>query len=263
MLTYKQLFANLNRPAFVPFFVLGDPNYNESLRLIKAAIDAGADVLELGIPFSDPTADGPTIQKADVRALESGMTCKKALNLIAEIKQYRDIPIGLLMYYNIIEKYGREKFYLDAARAGVNSVLVADLCVDDADEVQPLIEKAGLDSVYMVTPNTAESRRDKIARLCTGFIYTVSTLGVTGARAQLSDLVLPLVHDLKQRTPIPVCVGFGVSQPDHARQLAAAGVDGVIVGSAIVNIIDRNLNNLDMAESELKQLIADMKAALE
>lgn len=247
----------------MPFLVLGDPERGRSLELVKAVIDAGADVLELGIPFSDPIADGPTIQRADIRALEKGMTCGAALEMIHEIKQYRDIPVGLLMYYNLICHYGKERFYREAAAAGVNSVLVADLCVDDAAEVAGLIEENGLDAVYMVTPNTSTERKRRIAELCTGFIYTVSVLGVTGARSELGGQIVPLIESLKALTAAPVCVGFGVSRPEHAASLAAAGADGVIVGSAVVSIIERNLGAADGGRGQLTAFIQSMRGALE
>jgi tryptophan synthase alpha chain len=261
MRTYRDIFAGGHK-ALIPFFVLGDPDEARSLALMKTAIDAGADILELGIPFSDPIADGPTIQKADVRALEQGMTCARAFALIRQVKAYRDVPIGLLMYYNLIEHYGREAFYRDAAAAGVNSVLVADLAIDDAEEVAELVRKNGLDSVFMVTPNTPADRRARIARLCTGFIYTVSVLGVTGARMDLNEAVKPLIAELKKLTTVPVCVGFGVSRPEHARALAAAGADGVIVGSAVVSIIEKNLGGPDDGCGELARFISDMRQAM-
>ncbi|MBN1844578.1 MAG: tryptophan synthase subunit alpha [Sedimentisphaerales bacterium] len=263
MKTYADVFANAKRTVLIPFFVLGDPDEAQSLDYIRAAIDAGADILELGIPFSDPIADGPTIQKADIRALDAGMTCRRALAMIRRIKEIRDIPIGLLMYYNLIWHYGPEAFYRDAAAAGVNSVLVADLCVDDAGEVEPLIEANHLESVYMVTPNTSAQRRAKIAQLCRGFIYTVSVLGVTGARTELGTQIKPLVKSLKAQTQVPVCVGFGVSRAEHARELAAAGADGVIVGSALVQIIEKNLTNPSAGRVELTELLGSLKEALE
>lgn len=262
MKSYREVFENNSGSALIPFFVLGDPDEERSLEIIKTAIDAGADILELGIPFSDPIADGPTIQKADIRALEAGMTCGRALAMIQKIRSYSDIPIGLLMYYNLIWHYGREAFYRAAASAGVNSVLVADLCVDDAEEVRNLAQQNGLDSVYMVTPNTSAERRGKIARLCSGFIYTVSVLGVTGARTELGTLVKPLVKTLKSETQAPICVGFGVSRPEHARELAQAGADGVIVGSAVVNIIEKHLDAPDAAKAKLADYIRNMKEAL-
>ena len=166
------------------------------------------------------------------------------------------------MYYNLVCHYGPEKFYRDAAGAGVNSVLIADLCIDDADEVQSRLAQNGLDSVYMVTPNTSPARREKIARLCTGFIYAVSVLGVTGARRQLGEKVIPLISALKQQTAAPICVGFGVSRPEHARRLAEAGADGVIVGSALVKIIENNPSNPAAVQKEIRQLIGVMKDAL-
>ena len=262
MKTYKDIFATRDKAALIPFFVLGDPDYPQSLRLIKGAIDAGADILELGIPFSDPIADGPTIQKADIRALKAGMTCEKALDLIREIKAYADIPIGLLMYYNLIYHYGRDRFYKDAAEAGVNSVLVADVSIDDADEVAIPATSAGLDTVFMVTPITRHERMKLIASKTTGFIYTVSLLGVTGARAELSDTVEELVSKLKGLTEVPVCVGFGISSPEHAAAVARAGADGVIIGSKIVGLVEKNLDNTDKALSEISTFLAEVKNAI-
>jgi tryptophan synthase alpha chain len=263
MKTYKDLFAQLKGPALIPFFVIGDPDFDTSLDIVKTAIDAGADILELGIPFSDPIADGPTIQKADVRALNSGMTVAKALDFIRLIKQYRDIPIGLLLYYNLIYHYGTEKFFGDFHRAGVNSILVADLSIDDADEIIPAAKMAGLDTVFMVTPNTDERRIKQIASQTSGFIYAVSLLGVTGTRETLSDAVGEMVKKLKRLTRHRrVCVGFGISKPEHAAAVAAAGADGVIIGSKIVRIIEDNLDNKEKMLSEISKFIADFKKAI-
>ena len=149
---YQNLFNTLNRAALIPFFVIGDPTAAISLELVKAAIDAGADVLELGIPFSDPVADGPTIQKADIRAMAAGMTPAKAIDFIKQVTDYKPLPIGLLVYYNLIYQYGVERFFADFKAAGGTSVLVADLTVDDADEIAPAATAAGLETVFMVTP---------------------------------------------------------------------------------------------------------------
>jgi tryptophan synthase alpha chain len=262
MKSYKQTFAELNRAALIPFFVIGDPDFDTSLEIVKAAIDAGADILELGIPFSDPIADGPTIQKADIRALESGMDIEKAKDFIKKIKAYKDIPIGLLMYYNLIFQYGIEKFFADFAKAGVNSVLVADLSIDDVDEVYAPAGKAGLDTVFMVTPNTETERAKKIASKCTGFIYTVSLLGVTGGREKLSDMVKPLISRLKSFTDVPVCVGFGVSKPQHAAELAKAGADGVIIGSRLVKIIEDNLSDKKSIPAKVSEFLTEVKKEL-
>ena len=219
---YQNLFNELNRAALIPFFVIGDPDKETSFELIKVAIDNGADVLELGIPFSDPVADGPTIQKADIRALNAGMTPQRALAFIKRITDYQPIPIGLLVYYNLIYQYGVEAFLADFKQAGGTSVLVADLSIDDADEISSFAEAAGLETVFMVTPNTKGERIQKIAEQTTGFIYTVSLLGTTGQRAGLSELVKPLIGRLKSLTDKPICVGFGISTAEHAKNIAQA-----------------------------------------
>jgi tryptophan synthase alpha chain len=262
MKTYKQAFSELNRAAVIPFFVIGDPDYKTSLAIVRTAIDAGADILELGIPFSDPIADGPTIQKADIRSLKNGMTVKKALDFIKEIKKHKDIPIGLLMYYNLIYQYGTEKFFSDFHKAGVNSVLVADLSIDDADEIVGPAKKAGLDTVFMVTPNTGQQRLKLIASKTTGFIYAVSLLGVTGSRDKLSGSVKGLVGKIKKETNVPVCVGFGISTPQHAAEVAGAGADGVIIGSKIVGLIEDNLKNKKKCLSKISKFIKDVKSGI-
>ncbi|MHC4742582.1 MAG: tryptophan synthase subunit alpha [Planctomycetota bacterium] len=265
MKTYREAFSELaeeNRPALIPFFVIGDPDFGTSLEVVKAAIDAGADVLELGIAFSDPIADGPTIQKADIRAAKAGMTMAKALDFIRQVKAHKDIPIGLLMYYNLIYQYGVEKFFADFHEAGVNSVLVADLSIDDAEEVEGPATSAGLDTVFMVTPVTARERMELIASKTTGFIYTVSVLGVTGSRDELSDTVEDLVGKLKQLTDVPVCVGFGISTPEHAAAIAAAGADGVIIGSKIVNLIEANLGDKGKMIKEISTFLTEVKTAI-
>ena len=263
MKTYKQVFSELNRAALIPFFVIGDPDFETSLEIVKTAIDAGADILELGVPFSDPIADGPTIQKADIRSLNNGMTVQRALEFIQKVKEYKDIPIGLLMYYNLVYQYGCEKFFSDFHKAGVNSVLVADLSIDDADEITGPAKNAGLDTVFMVTPITNDNRMKLIASKTTGFIYTVSVLGVTGSRDELSDTIEALVSKLKKLTDVPICVGFGISKPAHAAAVASAGADGVIVGSRVVKIIEENLDNHKKMLAEISTLVADLSSAIQ
>jgi tryptophan synthase alpha chain len=262
MKSYKQIFSELDRAALIPFFVIGDPDFDTSLEIVKTAIDAGADILELGVAFSDPIADGPTIQKADIRARSAGMNVKKAMEFIKKVKAYKDIPIGLLMYYNLIYQYGAEKFFADFHKAGVNSVLVADLSIDDADEIIEPAASAGLDTVFMVTPNTETERMKLIASKTTGFIYTVSLLGVTGSREKLSEQVEGLIAKLKKLTSVPVCVGFGISKPEHASKVAAAGADGVIIGSKIVKIIEENLGNKEKTLAEISTFIKEVKSSI-
>jgi len=263
MKSYKQIFSELDRAALIPFFVIGDPDFDTSFEIVKTAINAGADILELGVAFSDPIADGPTIQKADIRARSAGMNVKKALEFIKKVKAYKDIPIGLLMYYNLVYQYGIEKFFSDFHEAGVNSVLVADLSIDDADEIIAPAVSAGLDTVFMVTPITDTERMKLIASKTTGFIYTVSVLGVTGSRDNLSDTVEGLVGKLKTLTSIPICVGFGISKAEHAAAVAAAGADGVIIGSKIVALIEQNLKNKEKILAEISTFLSDVKTAIE
>ncbi|MDD5063892.1 MAG: tryptophan synthase subunit alpha [Phycisphaerae bacterium] len=266
MKTYKQVFSELakaKRAALIPFFVIGDPDFDTSLAIVKTAIDAGADILELGIPFSDPIADGPTIQKADIRARNSGMSVTKAREFVRKVKDYKDIPIGLLMYYNLIYQYGTKKFFSDFHKAGVNSVLVADLSVDDADEIMSPATEAGLDTVFMVTPNTDAERMKLIASKTTGFIYTVSLLGVTGSRDKVSGDVRGLVERLKEVTDVPICVGFGISKPEHAVEVAKAGADGVIIGSKIVQLIEENLGKKEKCLAEISTFVSEVRKAIE
>jgi len=255
---YQDLFKSLNRAALIPFFVIGDPDEQTSFELVSAAIDAGADVLELGIPFSDPVADGPTIQKADIRAMQAGMTPSKALAFIKRVTDYRPIPIGLLVYYNLIFHYGVDTFFADFKAAGGTSVLVADLSVDDAEEIAPAATAAGLETVFMVTPNTASERIEKIAALTTGFIYTVSLMGTTGERTGLSDLVEPLIARLKKHTDKPICVGFGISSSEHAKAVADAGADGVIIGSRIVKFIEENPDSPERMKAQISTFVKNV-----
>ena len=263
MKSYKQVFSELKHAALIPFFVIGDPDFETSLEIVKTAIDAGADILELGIPFSDPIADGPTIQKADIRAAKSGMTVKKALDFIGKVKKYKDIPIGLLMYYNLIFQYGVEKFFNDFYKAGVNSVLVADLSIDDADEISPAAKAAVSIPSLWSRPTQIDDRMKAIASKTTGFIYAVSLLGVTGSRERLSISVEGLVAKLKKLTNVPVCVGFGISKPEHAVAVAKTGADGVIIGSKLVGLIEENLSNKQKMLTEIAAFLKQVKSAIE
>ncbi len=252
---YQNLFNQLNRTALVPFFVIGDPDEETSFELVKTAIDSGADVLELGIPFSDPVADGPTIQKADIRAMKAKMTPAKALAFIKRVSDYKPLPIGLLVYYNLVFQYGVAAFLADFKEAGGTSVLVADLSIDDADEIAPAATAVGLETVFMVTPNMTDERIQKVVEKTTGFIYTVSLLGTTGERTGLSDRVKPLISRLKGLTQQPICVGFGISTAEHAKEVAQAGADGVIIGSRIVKFIEDNLDDTTEMKKQVGEYI--------
>jgi tryptophan synthase alpha chain len=243
---YEKRFAAVSAKkgkTFMPFTVLGWPDRQASLALIKQMIDSGASALELGFAFSDPVADGPLIQKADFDTLASGFTVDMGLELIAEIRAYdNEIPIGVLIYYNLILAHGPEKFFQDAKAAGIDGILVADLPIDSAAELTPHAQANDIAQIFLVSPVTADQRLDLITAKASGFIYLLSRLGVTGtaARSATSDQSLSaLVKRIKARTGVPIIAGFGVSSPSDAEVMFAAGCDGVISGSKIIELAAR------------------------
>ncbi len=261
---YNEVFQGLRRKkegALVCFIVIGDPDYETSLEIAKTIVEAGADILELGLPFSDPIADGHSIQSADVRALSNGMNTDKVFGYVKELREFTDVPIGLLSYYNLIYQYGMQKFYEKAFLTGVNSILVADMPVEESDLAMFNSEKNKIDTVFMISPITDNKRIRKIAGKVTGFIYAVSRLGITGARHDLEKSTLSLIRRIKKFTNKPICVGFGISKPEHVKDVIKAGADGAIVGSAIVDIIAGNLRNKDKMLKEIASYVNDLKAA--
>ena len=262
MKTYKEVFNDLrnkNQGALVAFIVIGDPDYDTSLRISRKIIDAGADILELGIPFSDPIADGHTIQEADIRALDNGMNTDKVFGFIKELRKYTDVPIGVLCYYNLV--YQRTTFYSDAGKAGVNSILIADVPIEEYGGVLQQSKKNKLDTVLMISPLTSDSRIKKIVSSVTGFVYVVSRLGVTGAKSDLQESTLRLVKRIKKFSDKPLCVGFGISKPEHVKAVVKAGADGAIVGSAIVEFIGKNLKDKKKMLGEIQSYVKEMKNA--
>jgi len=240
MSRYSVKFAELKarkEGALVGFTVLGDPSKRKSLEIVKA-IAKNSDVLELGLPFSDPIADGPTIQAAVQRSLDNGFKVKDGFSIIREFRKHdTEIPIGLLTYTNIVMQAGIGNFYGECGKAGVDSVLVADLPFEEANEFINAAKKNKVEQVFIVAPTTTDARLKKVLAKCGGFVYVVSLLGVTGARSELHSGLKKLVKKVKAKTRLPVCVGFGVSEPRHVKQLMGMGADGAIVGSAIVSNI--------------------------
>ena len=232
-------FAQLGRDgkkAFVVYIGAGDPNLEATRRLALAFDKAGVDILELGVPFSDPLADGLVNQLAAQRGLESGTTPPKVLETVAAIRRESQVPVVLYIYFNIIHKAGMERFIADAARAGVDGLLVLDLPPEESDNYEALMAKAGLCHIYLVAPTTPESRMEKIVKRGAGFIYYISREGVTGMQAKVASNLAEQVAKLRAHTKLPIAVGFGVSNPEQAK-LVAQNADGVVVGSAIVNQI--------------------------
>ncbi|MBU0629083.1 MAG: tryptophan synthase subunit alpha [Nanoarchaeota archaeon] len=257
--TFKRLKKNKQK-ALIPFVVVGDPNYSTSLEIVKTIINAGADILELGFSFSEPIADGPTIQTAGIRALNSGSNTDKNLNFIKQIRKFNNkIPIGILIYSNLIYQRGIERFYKDARDSGIDSVLVADLPIEEADEYIKAARKHKVATVFIVSPLTSNERLKKITKKVKGFIYVVSRLGVTGAKSDLQKGTISLLNRIRPKTNLPLCVGFGISKPEHVKEVCKAKANGAIVGSAIVKIIEKNLKNKRLMLKKIGNYIKNLK----
>jgi tryptophan synthase alpha chain len=240
-LRYRTMFARLDKVregAFVPFVTLGDPNPEVSLRIIQTLIDAGADALELGIPFSDPLADGPVIQDANLRALQAGVTPEICLQLIRSIRERNpEIPIGLLLYANLVLAYGVDRFYQAAASAGTDSVLVADVPVEESELFRSAAKQAGISPVMILPPNADINTLHAVAQLSEGYLYLMSRSGVTGTETAAGMPVKQVVEAIKHQSSVPALLGFGISTPNHVKAALSTGIGGVIIGSAIVDLI--------------------------
>ena len=233
-------FASLKqqeRMALMPFLMAGDPDLNTTADVLLSLQENGADMVELGIPYSDPLADGPVIQASAYRALASGTTPARVLEMLAGLKGKLTIPVILFTYSNPLLNRGPERFFAEAAAAGAAGLVIPDLPLEEAERLSPLAQAEGLDLVLLVAPTTPADRMKRIAEASRGFTYLVSVTGVTGERASLEGRVSSLVHDLKQCCPIPVAVGFGISGPEQVTQVKSWGADGAIVGSALVKRI--------------------------
>lgn len=257
-----ETFRNRNSPAFIGFTVAGDPDKETCIRAARALIDGGTDILELGVPFSDPVADGPTIQKADERALAAGTTPDTVFAIVRELRKHSEIPIVFLTYYNIVYRRGIRTFYREAKEAGVDGILIADMPFEESDEVTDAAAEFGIDPIMLITQTTTDARIDMIASRARGYLYLVAVLGVTGVRQTVSDEAIALLRRVRRHTDLPLALGFGISTPDHAKTWAEKGADGIIVGSAIVDIVSRNTGRPDAMEAELKTYVSQMKGAM-
>ncbi|OPX60380.1 MAG: Tryptophan synthase alpha chain [Methanobacterium sp. PtaB.Bin024] len=247
--------------AFIPFIVAGDPDFETSLEIVKTYVENGADALEIGFAFSDPVADGPTVQAADIRALNAEMTTEKGFKFISKIREFTSIPIGLLVYYNLIYKMGIDRFYQIAKEMGVNAILAADLPPEEAQDAVAASEKYGVQQIFMVAQTTSNERLTKISQICSGFLYVVAVMGVTGARKDLKLSTVELVERVKSHSNLPIVVGFGISKPEHVQNVINSGSDGAIVASAILNLITENLQDKKMMLDKISAFCHDLKAA--
>jgi tryptophan synthase alpha chain len=260
--SYSEMFhevKNRGEGAFIPFTVAGDPDFETSIEIVKKFVDSGADALEIGFPFSDPVADGPSVQAADIRSLNSGMSIKMCFEFIKEIRKFTSIPIGILVYYNLIYKMGLEEFYQKAMESGVNGVLAADLPPEEASDAVAMAKNKNINQIFMVAQTTSNERIMEIVKMCSGFLYVVAVMGVTGARSDIEKSTVDLIKRVKNHTDLPLAVGFGISKPEHVNHVIKAGSNGAIVASAIIDIITKNINDMDVVKLDIESFCLKLK----
>ncbi len=236
-----------NEKALIPYVMAGDPDMAATKEIILAMEQAGCDIIELGAPFSDPLADGPTIQKAAIRSLKHHTSIKDVLGLVSDIRKVSKIPLIIMTYYNLIFHYGEERFVQDAAAAGLDGIILPDLPPEEAGTLLPAAKKAGLDTIFLLAPTSTDDRIKAVSKVSQGFIYYVSLTGVTGSHLGLQQAAIrESIARIKAQTDKPVAVGFGIATADQAAEVAMSGADGVIVGSALVKVIEQNSGSPDV-----------------
>ena len=250
-------FKGGNGKAFIPFITCGDPSLEVTEQLVYAMEEAGGNLIELGIPFSDPTAEGPVIQEANIRALSGGVTTDKIFAMVEKIRKNTQIPMVFMTYANVVFSYGTERFIKKASELGMDGLILPDLPFEEKEEFHPICAGYGVDLISMVAP-TSEKRIAKIAGEAEGFLYVVSSLGVTGMRSEITTDLTSIVATIRENTRIPCAVGFGISTPQQAAAMAEYA-DGVIVGSAIVNIMEKYGKD---APQYVGDYVKEMKKAL-
>lgn len=250
-----------NKLAFIPFVIAGDPDLDKSKEIIFSLQEAGADVIELGIPYSDPLADGPVIQLAAQRALKAGTTLKKAIELHASIKDKLNVPVVIFTYYNPVIAYGLENFIKDIKNAGIKGVLVPDLPIEEAGKIIQLTKENQIELIMLVTPTSGDDRLKAITVASEGFVYLVSITGVTGARSSFSESVESSITKVKKFTNKPICVGFGISKVEHITQLKQLDAQGAIVGSAIIKIVEQHVDKPESIVPAIKSYVEELVRA--
>ncbi len=226
-----------NKKAFIAFITCGDPDLDTTIEVVKEAVKNGADLIELGIPFSDPTAEGPTIQGANLRALTGGVTTDKIFDMVKVLRKDVTIPMVFMTYANVVFSYGAERFIKTCSEIGIDGLILPDLPYEEKEEFHPVCAKYGVDLVSLIAP-TSENRIAQIAKDAEGFIYVVSSLGVTGTRTEIKTDLESIVKAIRENTKVPCAIGFGISRPEQAKKMADIS-DGAIVGSAIIKIIEK------------------------
>lgn len=233
------------RKGFIPYLTAGDPDPETTVRLIRELEVSGADLIELGVPFSDPIADGPIIQRASERALRRGTRLRDCLSIVAEVRRHSSIPIVLFSYLNPLLQFGFERLAREMATVGMDGVLATDLVPEEAEDFCRIMRAQGIETIFLVAPTSPDRRIAEIVRAASGFIYVVSRTGVTGTREQLSEAMRPTVERVRRYTDLPVAVGFGISRPEHVRETWRYA-DAAVVGSALVQEIERHLGRPDL-----------------
>ncbi|MGI8745007.1 MAG: tryptophan synthase subunit alpha [Bryobacteraceae bacterium] len=259
----SRLFERLRaqgRPGLIAYLTAGDPSPEHTPALVAALERGGADLVELGVPFSDPIADGPVIQRGSDRALRAGTTLHTVLDIAAQIRQQSEIPLLLFTYMNPVLRYGHAALAREAAARGIDGCLLTDLSVEEAEAYVDGMRAAGLDTVFLAAPTSTRRRRELVAKYSTGFVYLVSRTGVTGERESVSETVAPLVSNMREVTDLPLAVGFGISTPEQVRAVGALA-DAVVVGSAIVRAIEQNGSGPQL-ESRLEHLASQLASGL-
>ncbi len=259
----SRLFERLrseHRPGLIAYLTAGDPSPDRTPELVAALERGGADLVELGVPFSDPIADGPVIQRGAERALAAGTTLKHVLEIARRIREQSEIPLLLFTYMNPILRYGLDRLAREAAACGIDGCLLTDLSVEEAGPYTAAMQEHGLDTVFLAAPTSTARRRQLVAQYSSGFVYLVSRTGVTGERESVSDAVRPLVESMRQVTSRPLAVGFGISTPEQVRSVGSMA-DAVVVGSAIVRTIEQHAGSPDLA-THLEQFTRDLSSGL-
>lgn len=255
--TFERL-RSLGEKALIPFITAGDPDIETTEKLVLEMEKRGADIIELGLPFSDPLADGPVIQKSSQRALERGMNTSLFLEMVSRLRQRTQVPLVVLTYYNPVFSYGEEKFVKDAARVGIDGVVIPDLPLEESRSLQSLTQKQGVDLIYLLTPTSTEERIRLTMERAQGFIYCVALTGVTGVRENISLKAEEMVNRFRKYTSLPLALGFGISTPQQAG-MAAAFCDGVIVGSGIVRMVEKLGDNPGDLVKEVGDFVSSLK----
>lgn len=246
-----------NGKAFIPFITVGDPDTATTKKAVLAMVENGADLIELGIPFSDPTAEGPVIQGANIRALKGGMTTDKVFDFVRDIRKDTDVPMVFMTYANVVFSYDAEKFISTCRDIGIDGLILPDLPYEEKDEFLPICRKYGVDLISLIAPTSAQ-RIAMIAKDAEGFLYIVSSLGVTGTRSQITTDLDAIVKVVRENTDIPCAIGFGISTPDQAKKMAGIS-DGAIVGSAIIKLLEKH--GVD-APAPIGEYVRSMKEAV-